>query len=67
MDMISKDDAVRIKADALFAIEKLRTIVMECERGYVSARYLKEKIEPAAGCVRFIQSVVKSTMKEKSE
>lgn len=64
MDMISKLNAERIKEDAVFAIQKLREIAMECERGYVSATYLKEKITPAENCCRFIRTVVEITLKE---
>lgn len=52
--MISERDALRIKDDALIAMDALQSLVSAAP--YISERYVKEKLRVVKSCVRFIEN-----------
>lgn len=54
----TESEVRRICEDAMTAINYLQAIVTECESDYQSRRYIAEKMNKAARCVSYIESVV---------
>lgn len=53
-----ENEVRNMRSDALNAIDALKAIASECESGYVSRRYLREKIDKAMSCVKYVSHVV---------
>lgn len=64
MGKVSECTAGRIRMDADIALDSLKAILKECEGGFISARYLREKAVKAQRCCEFIVSVLDDESEE---
>ena len=52
----------RLKTNAQEAIDKLKSIVAECERVRADAPYMKKKADTASVCVEYISKICGETI-----
>lgn len=60
-----KHELDKLKMNALTAIDKLKSIVAECDRVRAYVPYMQKKIEDAESSVQYIASTCKDNMEEK--